>query len=187
MEILQSPQPGPSQSSSYPPEMLDQTAQSQTSDKVTPSSDMDWSSGPPNNQSSSNPTARNIFESFPQFAGHPDSSVVKTLDLHEPPQHEQSDRTKSKEVNGVELESLPAKSVPTNNSQQLTARRDGAVSNEQQPGCQAVSSLSLASASGVDSNCVTMVRSSPGPVLSLINSVRLVGLSLSSVSDSHLV
>uniref|UniRef100_K1R0V0 Glucose-repressible alcohol dehydrogenase transcriptional effector n=1 Tax=Magallana gigas TaxID=29159 RepID=K1R0V0_MAGGI len=172
MEILQSPQPGPSQSSLYPPEMLDQTAQSQTSDKVTPSSDMDWSSGPPNNQSSSNPTARNIFESFPQFAGHPDSSVVKTLDLHEPPQHEQSDRTKSKEVNGVELESLPAKSVPTNNSQQLTARRDGAVSNEQQPGCQAVSSLSLSSASGVDSNCVTMVRSSPGPVLSLINSVR---------------
>lgn len=171
MEILQSPQPVPSQSCSYPQEMLDQTAQSQPSDKATPSADMDWSSGPPNNQSLSNPTARNIFESFQQFTGHPDSSV-KTLDLHESPQCKQSERTKSKEVNGVELESLPAQSIPTTIAQQLTAGGDGTVSSEQQPSCQAVSSLSLASASSGIQNCVTMARSSPGPVLSLINSVR---------------
>lgn len=83
MEILQFFQFVFFQSSFYFLEMLDQIVQFQIFDKVIFFSDMDWSLGFLNNQSTFNLTVRNIFEFFLQIVGYFDFSVVKILDLYE--------------------------------------------------------------------------------------------------------
>ncbi|XP_061193514.1 protein NPAT-like [Saccostrea echinata] len=188
MEILQSPQPGPSQNCSYQKGVLDQTTNYQKAETATNVSGMEWSPAHLNNNlTASTPTStstvaivswgqsqtvsRNIFESVqPLIDNLPSQRAPET---NEPTCDQDREQTKRTDVMHNKCDSPKPQLIQLGNSVPLASGQD-TVGSQQQPVCSSVvifSSGNSAASSIQNCSAVAIAGISSGPVLSLINSV----------------